>query len=399
MPWNEPGKKKDSEGKRDPWKEDSGSSGSGPSSFDLDKLIRDWLKKLKKTNFSNGSHGGGLSYWIAIVVIIGAWLASGFYVVGTGHRGVVLRFGALAQVTQPGPHWHLPYPLAYVEMVDIGQIRSTQLKEELLTKGDDLIDVDVTAQYRVINPAHYLFSVRHADQLLRESMESIVRSEVAKRSMKEMLGSQQTNLAMMIQNRLEKRMHFYHTGQQVLKVSFQSVQPPKAVRTAFQAADKARATEAQDREQAQNYEMSLLSKAKTKAAQMISNAEAYKIQAVNLALGRTARFNSALKAYLLNPKIMKERMYFEVWQTMLQHNDKVFLGPGAAKNKNNLSFSLGVPMKNRSQPSLSQPSEAGSHALSVKNDQSHSLDSQTSRLLIQHQLPLTIPKTISKGLS
>jgi membrane protease subunit HflK len=39
------------------------------------------------------------------------WLASGVYIVDEGNRGVVTRFGAYTETTQPGPHWHMPLPI------------------------------------------------------------------------------------------------------------------------------------------------------------------------------------------------------------------------------------------------------------------------------------------------
>ena len=46
-----------------------------------------------------------------ILLIVAVWLASGFYIVDEGRRGVVLRLGKYLETTQPGPRWHIPYPI------------------------------------------------------------------------------------------------------------------------------------------------------------------------------------------------------------------------------------------------------------------------------------------------
>ena len=55
------------------------------------------------------------------------WLASGFYIVDEGRRGVVTRFGKYTETTQPGPRWHLPFPIEAVELVDFSQVRTVEV--------------------------------------------------------------------------------------------------------------------------------------------------------------------------------------------------------------------------------------------------------------------------------
>ncbi len=59
---------------------------------------------------------GGAGLIVALVLLV--WLASGFYIVDEGRRGVVTRFGKYTETTQPGPRWHLPFPVEAVDIVD-----------------------------------------------------------------------------------------------------------------------------------------------------------------------------------------------------------------------------------------------------------------------------------------
>ena len=84
---------------------------------DLDEVFRDLSKKIN--NLFGGSGGGSntpsKNMDFPILPIIGlvalVWLATGFYIVDQGSRGVVLRFGQHVETTLPGPRWHIPFPV------------------------------------------------------------------------------------------------------------------------------------------------------------------------------------------------------------------------------------------------------------------------------------------------
>ena len=50
-----------------------------------------------------------------LLIILGfIWALSGFYRVGTDEQGVVTRFGEYVRTTEPGLHYHLPFPIESV---------------------------------------------------------------------------------------------------------------------------------------------------------------------------------------------------------------------------------------------------------------------------------------------
>ena len=89
--------------------------GQGPP--DLDEIWREFNKKLNALFGRRGGgegpqgpgvkrFGGGAGMLLGLVVLV--WLASGFYIVYEGQRGIVLRFGKFIQSTEPGLRWRLP---------------------------------------------------------------------------------------------------------------------------------------------------------------------------------------------------------------------------------------------------------------------------------------------------
>src|SRR5258708_38679318 len=69
--------------------------------------------------------GGGIVF--VILLIVAVWLASGFYIVDEGRRGVVLRLGKYLETTQPGPRWHVPYPIESAEGVNVSQMQTVEV--------------------------------------------------------------------------------------------------------------------------------------------------------------------------------------------------------------------------------------------------------------------------------
>ena len=136
MAWNEPGKP----GDKDPWGQRKNPSSGSP---DLDQIVKNIQKKLGGIFGGGGSAGGspgGLgsdktsSYGLGLIVVVAlsVWLATGFYVINQGERGVELKFGKKNLVTGPGLHWRFPWPIERIEKVNVDQARAilgSRLKE------------------------------------------------------------------------------------------------------------------------------------------------------------------------------------------------------------------------------------------------------------------------------
>lgn len=187
MAWNEPGKG------QNPWGDKNKSNGSGPP--DLDEIWNRFRKRFSGGSGDSGNSGGGnfgrglgkAGIGLIVAVVLGIWLLSGFYVVDAGERGVVLQFGAYKTASSPGPHWHLPYPIQTVEKVDIQKVRSARDSAVMLTKDENIVDVKVTAQYRVNDAGAYLFNIRSPDQTVQETLKSAVREVVGTSRMNQVI--------------------------------------------------------------------------------------------------------------------------------------------------------------------------------------------------------------------
>ncbi|MFM2435874.1 MAG: hypothetical protein RL063_1857, partial [Pseudomonadota bacterium] len=104
---------------------------------DLDQVMRDLSRKINTLFGKSGGanrppntpSAGNINFPIlpilAAVVLI--WFGTGFYIVDQGSLGVVQRFGAFVETTEPGPRWHFPYPIEKVDVVNMEQVRRLEV--------------------------------------------------------------------------------------------------------------------------------------------------------------------------------------------------------------------------------------------------------------------------------
>ena len=157
-----------------------GGGNQGPP--DLDELWRNFNRRLSELFAAGGGGdepprppsarglGGGAGVLVALVLAV--WLASGFYIVVEGQRGVVLTFGRYSQETMPGLRWRLPWPIQSNEIVNLAQVRTLEvgyrnnvrtkvLKESLmLTDDENIVDLQFAVQYLVKDARDFVFNVR-----------------------------------------------------------------------------------------------------------------------------------------------------------------------------------------------------------------------------------------------
>lgn len=332
MAWNEPG----GSGNRDPW---GRRADAGPP--DLDELFRRLRQRL-------GGNGGGSSnspppaLWGGLlVVLLALWLASGFYVVSEGERGVVLRFGKFTSAATPGLRWHLPYPVERVVRVNIGEIRTAEvgyrgslrdraatdvaLESQMLTADENIVDVKLAVQYRVKDAANYVFKVRDPDLTVQQVAESAMREVVGKSRMEFILTEGRDAVAQQVAELLQDTLDRYQAGIEVTSVNMQDAQPPEQVQAAFFDAVKAREDEQRLINEAQAYRNEVIPRARGEVARIVADAEAYKGQIVARAEGETARFSLLAKEYRAAPRVTRQRLYLETMEKVLARTPKVLM--------------------------------------------------------------------------
>lgn len=335
-------------------------SGGNQGPPDLDEIWRNFNKKLDglfgRKGGGNGSGegpsgpsakgiGGGAGLLLGLIVVV--WLASGFYIVNEGQRGVVLRFGKFLETTMPGPRWHLPYPVETAEIVNISQVRTVEigyrnnvkskvLKESLmLTDDENIVDVQFAVQWTIKNPTDYLFNNRSPDNAVLQVAESSIREVVGKSSMDYVLYEGRAEVAVRAQNLMQVILDRYGTGISVSKVTMQNAQPPEQVQAAFDDAVKAGQDRERQKNEGQAYANDVIPRAGGMAARLIQEAEGYKQRVIDQSEGDASRFRQIVSEYNKAPKVTRDRMYIDAMQQIMTNTSKVLIDQ---KNGSNLLY-------------------------------------------------------------
>ena len=357
MAWNQPGNQPGSDN-RDPWGQGNGKN----TPPDLDDLIKDLRKKFSgifgggggRKSAGGGSRGGMSNLsgkaLIVIVLVIGLlWAASGFYVVEQGEQGVELQFGRYKQVTEAGLRWHIPFPVESVEIVNVQQIRTVEVgyrtntrsnqfatvpqEALMLTKDENIIDIQFAVQYDVKDPRYLLFNVsENTDQVVRQATESAVREIVGRNTMDFAITGGRAEIVQEAKLLLQVILDRYQTGINVKAVEMQNAQPPSEVKGAFDDAVKAREDEVKFKNEAQAYANDIIPRARGSAARVFQEAEAYRASVVAAAVGEASRFIQVLDEYHKAPGVTRDRLYIDAMEQVLRNSTKLMIDQSAGGN-------------------------------------------------------------------
>jgi len=316
MAWNEDGNGKD------PWRRD----GERPN--DLDQIVQEWQKKFSRVLGGRGGGGGsGKSGLLLAVVLVVAWLLTGFYRVDEAERGVVQRFGAYTETTLPGLRWHLPYPIETVDTVNTTAISNYAYRTEMLTADEQYVFIDMVVQYRRSDPVKYSFEVVDPDMTLQDVTESALREVVGTTTLEELVTARRDEIASRTQDVLQATMDMYGegTGITVTSISLETVNYPQAVQAAVDDAQKARNDSERVILEADEYANKVIPQARGDAARVLEDAQAYRDRKIADAEGEAARFESILTEYQKAPRVTRDRLYIEAIEEVYGRSAKVLM--------------------------------------------------------------------------
>lgn len=327
MGWNEPGGgKKDN----DPWSKGPGGGNEGPPDLDeIVKKMQDGLGGIFGRKSPSTIGGGNSSSPLLILGILAALILSLIYdityTIDQQERGLVLRFGQYVKTMQPGLNFALPSIIDNVERFNVGQVRSIQHKTSMLTQDENIVDVEVAVQWRIIEPMNYRFNVVQPEITLQQVAESAVRSVIGKSTLDYVLTEGRSDVAQSQQVLMQQILTDYNSGILIVKVDMQTAKPPEPVKAAFDDAIKAREDEQRLVNEAEAYRNEIIPQARGSAARAREQSNGYKARVIAEAEGNAARFEQVLTEYERAPAVTRERLYLETMQQVLSNSNKVLL--------------------------------------------------------------------------
>ena len=320
---------------KDPW----GNKNDAP---DFDELIKKFSsilggKKTSSNGSGNGGNPGGLKFpssRIFLYALFGFSLIYAFqciYQLDASERAVILRFGEFLEEQDEGLNFRLAgIDERFIENVSLTR-RYTQTNS-MLTKDENIVDVTVSAQYRIANLKDFVLNVKDPEGSLRNAIESALRHVVGDNTLDQTLTVGRENIAQEVQTRLQSYLDIYQTGLLVQQVNIEKTDPPAAVKNAFDDVVAAREDKERLQNEAERYALTIVPEARGQAQARIRGAEAYKEEVVAKAEGEVDRFNKLLEEYAKAPEVTRDRLYLDALQSVLSNSTKIMVDVEGGNN-------------------------------------------------------------------
>ncbi|RZO25995.1 MAG: FtsH protease activity modulator HflK [SAR86 cluster bacterium] len=318
---------------KDPW----GRKNNNPP--DLDDAIEQLRKMFFSGNSGKSSGGGGSPFKFGFkffsYLLLGAvtlYLFLGVRIINEADREVVFTLGKYNRVLGPGLQFHFPVVEEIYASENISKIRTFVLPTNMLTKDENIVDVELNVQYTISDLMNYSLNVEDPEITIRQAAESALRHVVGENLMDDLLTSGAAAISSGILLRLDEYLAIYDAGISVQQVNIEQRQPPAEVIDSFRDVVAAREDKETLRNEAQKYALSIVPVARGDAQRQLQDAEGYKQKVIAIAEGESQRFEALLTEYQKAPEVTRERLYLDALEEVYSSSTKVMIDVEGGNN-------------------------------------------------------------------
>lgn len=289
------------------------------------------IKQKTKKAFNNFKK---FSIPVLIIVIVAVIVLTSVYTVNDKQQAVVTTFGKVTSVEDPGIHIKIPFGIQQITLVDVNVLQKIEIgfrsgntyeqmstieSESKMISGDyNIVNCDFFVEYKISDPVKYLYNSENPKEILKSLAQSHIRNVISSYDVDSILTTGKGEIQAKIKEAIQDELLIYDLGLALTDIKLQDSEPPTLeVQEAFKEVETAK----QDKDTAINvalaYENSEIPLAQAQADKLIQNAEFLKQDRINEATMQVAMFNAMYEQYRLNPKITKNRMFFEAIEKVL----------------------------------------------------------------------------------
>jgi membrane protease subunit HflK len=242
-----------------------------------------------------------------------------------------MRFGRYVTTLQPGPHIRFPRPIEEVRKVNVERIQTLTANAAMLTKDENIVEVELAVQYRIKDAQAYLFQIADPDVSVQRVTESAIRDIIGQSTLDFVITGGRAEIATGVQTLLQQILDNYSSGVEISSVNMQPAKPPEEVKASFDDAIKAREDEQRKINEAEAYRNEVVERAAGEAARIRLDAEGYKQRVLAQAEGEAQRFNQLYTEYVKAPEVTRRRLYLDAIEEVMSDTTKVIIdGKGSS---------------------------------------------------------------------
>jgi len=276
---------------------------------------------------------------LVAVLLLFAYLSTGFAKVGPDERAVVRRFGRV--VARPGPGLWVGFPWG-IDRVDRVQVRTARqlnvgfVPEALedsagvppgqyLTGDQNLVNVKLVLEFAIDDRdgqlENYVIQRDRVDAVLTRELDALAAEWVGGRPVDEVLLTGRAALPRFVMDRLPTRLESHKLGIVVQRVSVDFLAAPQEVREAFEAVNKAQTGIRTRENQAHQEADQRLREAESVRFRSEQQAAAYRVEKTSLATADAVSFLKRLEQYrrlkAVNPDILTAIWWDDMGRTLV----------------------------------------------------------------------------------
>jgi membrane protease subunit HflK len=318
--------------------------GGGPNPKDIEEMLRRGQQRF--LGMLPSGLGGPKIIGLAVVALIGLWLATGLYRVQPNQQGIEMVFGRYTGLpTEAGLHWNWPSPIGDVYLPNVtvenrieigfrstgdgsaraGANRDVPEESQMITGDENLVDIDFVVFWRISNAANYLFALRDPDLTVKVAAEAVMRDIVGGTRIQDALTDRRGPIESDALLQLQRLVDEYGAGIEIRQVQLLEVDPPAQVIDSFNEVTRARQDLERLKNEAEAYRNDVVPRARGESAQIVEEADAYRQEVVNRSQGDANRFNSVYQAYAQSKDVTTQRIYLETLEEVLRNVNKVII--------------------------------------------------------------------------
>lgn len=299
----------------------------------LDEVLRRLLGRLRGGGGSGPARrpwriGGVLALMAGLLLV---WLALGVSTVAQGEQGVIIVLGRAVATVKAGMHWHPPYPLGHMVIVDTATERRQQLEGSMLTRDGQLVDVALTVAYRIDNPQTFLFATSAPEIFLDKTVQATVLRVLSGWNLDDLLEAPLAEIKQQLSDGLQRNATLSGTGLGLLRLVEVRLGVPREVASAYDAAMQAHAMASRRVEEARtSYATQSMSRAEHEASALLQEAQRDHAEQLVTARQRLALFESLLPTYQSAPQPLLRWLSAAGMQQLANQGTVVVDGGGKA---------------------------------------------------------------------
>lgn len=262
---------------------------------------------------------------IAILTIAGR----GFHFIRNGQRGVLRRFGRVADgQVMPGLTYVVPM-VERLDLIDAGAVTTVAFGESLvfITGDENVVNVRGQIECRVDDPGLFRTAAADPDKIIRTAAEQLVTRDVGWRRVDDVLTTDRSAIQETIWHGVQSMADRSRIGMTIIGVTLESVAPPPEAAGAFAAVADAASERERKINETEGKAAQSLSLARAEADEARRGANGTATEEIEAARSSAASFVALAEEARRARSATEQRLYRKAVERLL-HDARVIILPG-----------------------------------------------------------------------